>query len=237
MSPQTRIAVFADFDDTLTTQNVAHLLLKRFAPQALAKYSSQYRAGEITFREYQEMAFNAVEVTVGEMQELAADEVELRSGLRELLEAVDAAGGKFTVASAGLHLYIDPVLERHELEQLSVVCGSAVRSGSESGEFRYDYPFTDATDQPCRGDWATCKCKALEQAGEDAVKVFVGDGSTSDACVAEKADYVFARDRLLRICEAAGIEVTPFEDFAPVTDLVVRLSTEANKQPEQKLQR
>lgn len=235
MSSEARIAVFADFDDTLTTQNVAHFLLKKFAPRALELYSSQYRAGEISFREYQENAFDAVKASVNEMQNAAANEVELRHGIHELLEAIGKADGVFTVASAGLHFYIDPVLKRHGLEELNVVCGTAVRSGSDNGEFGYDYPFpipdldqpTGTDNDQCRGDWATCKCKALEQAGQSAVTIFVGDGSTSDACVAEKADHVFARDRLLRICNEKGLRATPFEDFSPVTELVKRLSTEA----------
>ncbi len=228
-----RIAVVADFDDTLTTQNVAHLLLKRFAPDALERFSTQYRSGQITFREYQELAFNSVDAPVEQMQQVAADEVELRLGLNDLLQALDDIEGELTIASAGLDLYIEPVLECHGLANLNVVCGSAVRNGSDSGEFSYDYPFADV-DVPCRGDWATCKCKALEQAGESATTVFVGDGSTSDACAAENADYVFARDRLLRICEESGIDATPFEDFRPVTEFVAALGREPMRLTEPK---
>ncbi len=226
MSGESRIAVFADFDDTLTTRNVAHFLLRRFAPEALERFSKQYRAGEITFREYQERCFDAVTAPVEELQEAAAENIELRPGLSELLEAVDSAGGTFTVASAGLDIYIEPVLRRHGLQHLGVVCGTATRHDSERANFGYDYPFGDAGEEPCRGDWATCKCKALTLAGDGATTVFVGDGSTSDACAAPKADHVFARDRLLRICNENGVTATPFEDFSPVTELVKQLSTE-----------
>ncbi len=235
MSSLPSIAVFADFDDTLTTKNAAQFLLKRFAPDALQRFTTEYRSGEITFRQYQELSFNAVEATVSEMQEVAKEEIELRPGLAELLNAIDSAQATFTVASAGLDIYIEPVLQQHGLTGRNVICGTASIKDSEGGEFRYDYPFTEANAvDPCRGDWATCKCKALETAG-DAITVFVGDGSTSDACVAPKADYVFARDRLLRICRQAGIEATPFEDFSPVTDLINRLNAEL--QQEQKSQR
>ena len=234
MSSQARIAVFADFDDTLTTQNVAHFLLKRFAPEALKTYSSQYRAGEITFREYQERSFDAVIATVPEMQEAVSSEIELRQGIESMLDAIERAGGTFTITSAGLNFYIDPVLKRHGLEKLSVVSASATRSDSEGGPFSYDYPFDNTGEGPCQGDWATCKCKALKQAGDPTVNVFVGDGSTSDACAAGKADFVFARDRLLRICRETGIAATPFEDFTPVTEFVAKLSTEALSQTEQR---
>lgn len=229
MSEPRGIAVFADFDDTLAMQNVARLLLRQFAPAALDRYSKQYRSGQISFREYQERSFDAVETSVGEMQQVVADETELRPGILELLDAVRDANGTMTIVSAGLRFYIEPVLQRHGLEQLSLVCGTASRDGSDSGPFRYDYPFKETSGEPCRGDWATCKCKALEEAG-DRMTVFVGDGSTADACAAEKADHVFARDRLLKICNDRHIPATPFEDFTPVTEFVIKAGKTAKAQ-------
>ena len=227
MSTFPQIAVFADFDDTLTTRNVAQFLLNRFAPEAFAEIRKLNRNGEITFREYQEQSFNAVRATVSEMQDAVADEIEMRDGVPELAAAVAEAGGTLTVASAGLRFYIDPVLEKHSLSQLPVICGTATRDERPDlpvkEPFRYDYPFTGAQDEPCQGDWATCKCRALEQAGSGVTTIFVGDGSTSDACVAPKADYVFARDRLLNICNERGVKATPFNDMKVVTAFVQEL--------------
>ena len=62
------VAVFVDFDDTATTQNAAHYLLNRFAPEESKRLRSVYLAGKITFREYQEEAFNAVTKTTEEMR-------------------------------------------------------------------------------------------------------------------------------------------------------------------------
>ena len=235
MSQSTDIAVFADFDDTLTIQNAAHFLLQRFAPEAMKKYSGMYRSGEITFREYQEQSFNAVTASVEEMQAVVAAEIQLRAGLRELLNAVSEVGGTFTVVSAGLSFYIEPVLEAHGFKDLPVVCGTAGRDAAEGASFRYDYPFKNAQNEPCSGEWATCKCRAITEAGTGVTTVFVGDGTTSDACVAPKADYVFARDRLLRICIDSGIDAAPFEDFYPVAEFVRKFAaTSREPSPEQK---
>jgi 2-hydroxy-3-keto-5-methylthiopentenyl-1-phosphate phosphatase len=234
VSQSTRIAVFADFDDTLTIQNAAHFLLQWFAPEAMKKYSGMYRSGEITFREYQERSFDAVTASVAEMQAVVATEIQLREGLRELLNAVSQAGGTFTVVSAGLDFYIEPVLEANGLQDLPVICGTAARDAAEGASFRYDYPFQNAQNEFCRGDWATCKCRAIIEAGAGVTKVFVGDGSTSDSCVAPKADYVFARDRLLKICADGGINATPFEDFYPVAEFVRKFtatSRESSTEP------
>lgn len=224
MTTGKRIAVFMDFDDTLSTGNVAQMLLKHFAPEEFARCSARYRAGEITFREYQELSFDAVRAPVSELQKAAADRAQIRAGMTALIDAVSAIGDPVTVLSAGLDIYIQPVLQQHGLSNLDVICGSARRDRSDSGPFRYDYPFGSMQDSGCKGDWATCKCKALEQAGSNTKTVFVGDGSTSDACAAEKADHVFARDRLLRICNEKRVPATPFEDFTPVTEFINSLA-------------
>ncbi len=225
MTKDSRVAVFLDFDDTLTTENIAQLLLRSLAPQEFDRFSREYRAGKITFRDYQEFSFNAVNASLEEIKRLAADQAELRPGITELITAVEESDGTITVLSAGLDIYIEPVRQKHGFDSLNVICGTASRVNSDTGPFRYDYPFGSTAVNGCRGDWATCKCKALEQVESGTTKVFVGDGSTSDACVAEKADYVFARDRLLRICNELEIKATRFEDFAPVTEFVNSLTT------------
>ena len=219
MTGDKTVAVFVDFDDTLTTENAAQLVLKKLVPDEFARISGEYRSGDITFREYQERSFDAIKGTPESIADIVSEEVELRAGSEDLAKAISNVNGTLTVASAGLDIYILPVLEKHGLGHLEVVAGKAREGGSENGGFRYDYPFADDT-RPCEGDWGTCKCKALQNASPDATIVFVGDGSTSDACAAPKADHVFARDRLLRFCRERGIEATPFEDLSVVAEFV-----------------
>lgn len=225
MNGDSGLAVFIDFDDTLTTNNVAQAVLKRLVPEALAAHSHDYRAGKITFREYQERSFDAANVPTDELRSSAVELAILRQGIKEFVAIAEAGSVPVTVLSAGLDIYIQPVLQKHNLTGLPVISGSASRPESETGPFRYDYPFGSTSTNGCAGDWATCKCKALEQVPLGTKTVFVGDGSTSDVCAAGKADYVFARDRLLRQAEEKSISVTSFEDFTPITEFVENFST------------
>ena len=215
-----KLAVFLDFDDTVTVQNVAHSLFKRFIPEPAAKYTAMYRSGEITFREYQEKSFNAIDVPLELIQEAAALETTLRPGFDLLVRRLQQSGSPVTIVSAGLDLYIRPVLERAGFGALTLVCASATQNGTSGDRFRYDYSAGSGT---CSGDWATCKCAALESAERGAATVFVGDGSTSDVCAARKADYVFARERLLKHCRENGTTATPFEDFFTIAEFVAHL--------------
>ena len=138
-----------------------------------------------------------------------------------MANAVNESGGDLTIVSAGLDIYIQPVMRRNGLADVKIACASAVREGADTGAFRYDYSFGG---EPCAGDWATCKCRVIKLAPHDMATVFAGDSEASDACAAPNADYVFARDRLLTFCEANGIKATPFEDFHPVAEFVRELA-------------
>lgn len=224
-----RAAVFLDFDDTVTVRNAAHLVLNKFAPDALKRFRGMYLDGEIGFREYQERAFDAIQEPLSDIQAAVAEGIEVRPGLRELVDAVRESDGSITVVSAGLDIYIEPVLKRHGLNDMQIACASAVRDGADTGAFRYDYSFGG---QPCDGDWATCKCRVIKLAPSGVVTVFAGDSETSDSCAAPNADHVFARDRLLTFCEANGITATPFEDFYPVAAFVRELAERQPVEPE-----
>lgn len=224
-----KTAVFLDFDDTVTVRNAAHYVLNRFAPDALKRFRTMYLDGEIGFREYQERAFDAIQEPLSDIQNAVAEGIEIRPGLPELVDSVSACDGSITVVSAGLDIYIEPVLQRHGLGDARIACASAVRDGADTGAFRYDYSFGG---EPCAGDWATCKCRVIKLAPAEAVTVFAGDSETSDSCAAPNADHVFARDRLLTFCEANGIAATPFEDFYPVAEFVRELAERQPVEPE-----
>jgi 2,3-diketo-5-methylthio-1-phosphopentane phosphatase len=222
------VAVFVDFDDTATTRNAAHYILNKFAPDAMKKFRSMFLAGEMSFVEYQERAFNAIEAPLAEVQEAVAAGIELRLGFSDLVRAVRAVGGSITVVSAGLDIYIEPVLRRNGLADVPIACGVAVRDGAETGPFRYDYPFGGGH---CECDTATCKRDVVKAAPAGVATVFAGDSKSSDGCAARVAGKVFARDRLLSHCQANGIPVTPFEDFFPVVDFVNKLAASQAAEP------
>ncbi|MCX7150090.1 MAG: hypothetical protein NTY05_11890, partial [Rhodocyclales bacterium] len=76
-------------------------------------------------------------------------------------------------------------------------------------------------DSHCTVGNGVCKCAvardlALPVGGP---VVLVGDGK-SDACLAHRADVVFAKKSLLRYCEEQGIAHIPFDSFADVLAVV-----------------
>lgn len=69
----------------------------------------------------------------------------------------------------------------------------------------------------CGGGNGVCKCAVVAKlaARHGGPVVLVGDGK-SDACLAARADVVFAKDSLARHCEHHGITYIPFDNFTDV---------------------
>jgi HAD superfamily phosphoserine phosphatase-like hydrolase len=220
----TNIHIVCDFDDTLATTNVARELLAEYAPHdSVVEIRDSYVSGEISFREYQEQAFDLVDQSVARMSERASEIASIRPLARETFEAVWKAGGTVAIASAGLDFYIGPVLKKAGLDRAEISSGRVVSDPAQSPPFRYDYPSLKSPENatPCKGDWVTCKCEVVRGSkgnGVNSQVIFVGDGLLSDTCAAANAaDIVFATGRLLRYCNENDIEAIEFdEDFGPV---------------------
>ncbi len=213
------LSLSVDFDETAATANVARLLLDRFTNAGVMEVERAHRDGDkTTFREYQEQAFNAVDASVAEMAEYVKQNASLRPGFRELVDACSTSGHDLKVVSAGLDFYIQALLDSNDLGHIPIVAVSAHVKGAPGGPFRYDYPRSRADCDPA---WGVCKCAALDDARAAGMQtVFVGDGPRGDACAAARADFVFARGRLLRYCRRNRIPATPFEHFGPVVEFV-----------------
>jgi 2,3-diketo-5-methylthio-1-phosphopentane phosphatase len=209
--------VVFDFDETAAVQNVAHMLLAAFAEGRDKPHVEAMRAGRMSFRVYQEMAFNETRATLAEMADHVREHAVLRPGFVDAVHAARDAGADVGVASAGLDFYIRAALDEAGIGWLPVTSVRASREGREE-PLRYDYA---AGREGCANKWATCKCAVIEAARTAGRRViFAGDGTRSDSCAAAKADVVFARARLLEHCQAAGIKAHEFEDFTSLRHLV-----------------
>src|ERR1700704_4854480 len=75
-----------------------------------------------------------------------------------------------------------------------------------------------------------CACAAQARADEAPRVLMIGDGS-SDFCVSEDADFVFAKRRLITHCTKAGIEHAAIDTFHDAIALLPRLLDGSLLQP------
>ena len=206
------LALLVDFDDTAAAQNVAELLLERFGGDDWREIREQFRRGETNLRTYQEDAFATTEASQQEMQEHVRREAALREGFLDLVRYCLSNDIHVAIASNGLTFYIRALLDRHDLTRGLPVY--AVESRSAPGDADFAYPY--ATDTCWK--WGNCKCLVLQRYRDEGRRVlFAGDGM-SDACAAARADFVYARSKLLEHCRETGIPHQAFEEFNAVLD-------------------
>jgi 2-hydroxy-3-keto-5-methylthiopentenyl-1-phosphate phosphatase len=223
------IVILCDFDDTAADCNVATLLLSAFSGEHIVGTMPEWQIirqrfldSEISLAKYQENAFARLDATPVEQAAYVQANAALRPGFRSLADYCAANGVELAIVSHGLDYYVRALLEKEELGHLPVF---AVETRvSETGEQTYSYKYVRAE---CRWNPGNCKCRLLEEYGNRGHSViYVGDG-TSDTCPAAKADFVFARDSLLRFCQAQGIQHQELTDFTVLLDYLEQRGREA----------
>jgi 2,3-diketo-5-methylthio-1-phosphopentane phosphatase len=162
------------------------------------------------------------------------DHVRIDPDFAAFARDASAAGIGLQIISDGLDYAIRAILARHHLQDIPVHANRLVADGER--RWRLEFPYADPD---CRSGSGMCKCAKLAKARVRAPRVLlIGDG-VSDYCAAERADFVFAKHRLLEHCRAAGIPHVPIVGFADALHLLPALisgqltgdSTEASTIP------
>jgi 2-hydroxy-3-keto-5-methylthiopentenyl-1-phosphate phosphatase len=119
------------------------------------------------------------------------------------------------VVSDGIDHCISTVLGLHGLGHLPVFANRLVQTGERSWQLQS--PHATAA---CVRASGNCKCERAAGAQVDDGRVlFVGD-STSDFCVSARADFVFAKYRLIEHCRSRGIAHAVYADFGDALALL-----------------
>ena len=218
-----RVAVFCDFDGTVSLGDTTDTLLSRLADPSWVEVEERWVRGEIGSRE---CMLRQVELMHGGWQ---AIERELASVQLEPTFAPFAAwcrenGIPLYIVSDGLDRVIHFLLEREGIE-VEAVWANCLKERAESLTLDYSaVPLFGA----CQS--GICKCGVIDRVRGDAFSVIIGDG-LSDRCWSPHADLVFAKDKLLTYCREQLIDHLPFRDFRSVLAKVEALSQEEAEVP------
>lgn len=204
------LAVLTDFDDTAAEQNVAELLLNRFGDQPTWRDAgARFRAGELTLKEYQEIAFRNIPAGREAMQSYVKQNANLRPHFGEMVSYCQGRDIPVAVVSAGLDFYIKALLEQEGFPNLPVY---AVNTTFSEAGIRFDYQYARAGNEHL----GNSKGLVVERYRSQGYRVFyIGDGR-SDFEAAERADVVFAHRVLAQECRRQSIPFRPFAHFGDV---------------------
>lgn len=209
--------ILCDFDGTVTVEDTTDTLLERFGRRGWEVLEADWRGGRI----------NSHDCMAGQVALLDMDHDEFDAHLAEraldpaFADFVDVAhklGVPIEILSDGLDYAIHNILRRAGLDCLPVT-SNRLRQVADR-EWSLEFPNASAT---CRVASGTCKCAraALAQFARKRT-LLIGDGA-SDFCVAETADFVFAKGKLVAHCIAKNIPHAAIDGFADALSLLPAL--------------
>ena len=208
-------AVVCDFDGTALTEDLGDAVSQRFAGlEAWRRAEDEYRDGAYPFGELLRRIFEPITAGPDEIAAFARDRAVFRAGFESFVAACADAGRPFVVASAGLDVYIEPVLARLPARlRAHVDLRSNVAVCSPAG-MRLEFH------RPARADGCGrcgfCKGSVVRELQAAGHRVVVCGDGTADRCAADAADFTFATRRLVDHCRERGLPHLAFRDFHEV---------------------
>jgi len=207
-----RLAVFSDFDGTISHPDTLNFLAETFSSvEFRRRIGRQIVSGEISLREGIQLEVNAIQGTLEEVLSLLRAHVQIDSAFPGFAVWCRQEGIPLTILSAGIKDVIENLLAPYDIHEVRIMANPLrVIQGKWSLEFLDDTP------------WGHDKSRAVRQAKAEGYRtVFLGDG-LSDRGAAETADVVFAKSGLARYCCEQHISHKPFASFSEVQDELIR---------------
>jgi len=209
--------ILCDFDGTVTVEDTTDTLLERFGRKGWEVLEDDWRAGRINSHDCMAGQVALLDMNHDEFDAHLAERA-LDPEFADFVDAAKARNVSIEILSDGLDYAIHNILRRAGLDSLPVVSNRLQQVGER--EWSLEFPNASAT---CRVASGTCKCARAARAQNTRRRVLlIGDGA-SDFCVAEAADFVFAKGKLIAHCIAKKIPHAPINGFADALSLLPAL--------------
>lgn len=202
--------ILSDFDGTITQKDGLYSFIETYAQGDWEKIEQNWAEGRIDSKECLIEEFKLVPALSEELISNFIETLEIDETFIDFYKNVLEKNIDFYIVSDGIDYFIKRILRRYGLGGMKII--------SNHGEFRgefFEITFpNDSTD--CINNAGTCKCKVLSDLRKEYEKIiYIGDG-VSDYCVADKADILYAKKRLLKYCSDKGIEHIPYNTFSDI---------------------
>lgn len=207
--------VICDFDGTISLKDTTDTLLNQFAHPDWEKIELQWEQGLIGSKQCMQQQIALLDMTEQQLLH-CLDQIKIDPNFVKLVDLLEKQQVKISVVSDGLDLVIQHILKQNQLDHLAIVANHLEQKNATNWELSFPY-----SDIACNSQSGTCKCKVAQQYNREKI-ILIGDGR-SDFCLAEQADYVFAKKSLIDHCVSKNINHHPFEDFAQILNPLLAL--------------
>jgi 2,3-diketo-5-methylthio-1-phosphopentane phosphatase len=213
-NPVSEWTILCDFDGTIALDDTTDTLLERFGQPGWEQLESDWREGRIGSHDCMAGQVALLDMSRAELDAHLAERA-IDPAFAAFVKAAHSSGLHIEVISDGLDYAIRTILGRNSLDWLPVTSNRLESAGERA--WRLAFPNASAT---CRVASGTCKCaRAGAARGARKRVLMIGDGA-SDFCVAEAADFVFAKGKLIDHCRAKEIPHAAIHGFADALALL-----------------
>lgn len=206
-------AIYCDFDGTITKKDVVNYFFEIYAPPKWLEYEELWNNGKITSQEnaIQQVAL-LPEITKEQLDDFI-NKIELNDYFLEFIDFIKSKKMNFTIVSDGFDLFIEKTLEKYNLQDIPFFANHIIY---KDNKFKIEFPYHS---KKCDIGAGMCKCEKVKEKKF----CYIGDG-TSDRCIAQKADLLFATKNLQKYCEKNLINYYPFKSFRNIIDVLEEIN-------------
>ena len=207
-APKRGVAVFSDYDATITDIDTFDLLAQESAGrQAWEDLDDRLHSGALTLREVLVAQAALIHMSLDEADALLRAHTTFDPAFAHFVLRCESEGVAVTVLSSGVQQLIERAFARHNLEHVAIFA-----NGIEPLPSGWKFRFRDGSDN------GHDKAKAVRESRDAGIRtIYCGDGP-SDYTAALAADVRFAKRGLAleRFLREEGLPFTPFDTFADV---------------------
>ncbi|SPL70966.1 MtnX-like HAD-IB family phosphatase [Acinetobacter stercoris] len=206
--PSVQWHILCDFDGTISLKDTTDHLLEKFALAGWQEIEQEWEQGKIGSKACMQRQIALLDMTETELQQ-CLDQIEIDSGFIDLVKLSNEHNIPLTIVSDGLDIVIKYILKKYDLAHLPIIANHLVQV--DERHWQLEFPNSNPN---CLSQSGTCKCMIAEQHYQEQT-ILIGDGR-SDFCLAETADYVFAKKSLIQHCLKKKITHVSFDTFAEI---------------------
>jgi 2-hydroxy-3-keto-5-methylthiopentenyl-1-phosphate phosphatase len=220
-----KLKIFCDFDGTLTKNDVWVNSLGKFI-KAQDKFNvicDLFNNLQITAKQCLTRELALVENFDFKKFNGYLDNEELDDYAKRFLDYCKENNFDVFIISEGLDYYIHYILKKEDLD-LKVYCNKLLTETGPGGKImsvKCEFPYSDENCEWCGMSKRNILISNTNDF-ENEISVFIGDG-TSDSCIANYADIVFAKKSLASYCWKNNITYFEYTNFLDVMNKLNKL--------------
>jgi 2-hydroxy-3-keto-5-methylthiopentenyl-1-phosphate phosphatase len=212
---QKKALVICDFDGTICTLDMGNSVLSHFTKKSWDEIDREYVKGSLGSREAYSKIAPVIATTPEKLRKFVLKKAKIDSSFIKFYRLAQKKGVDVKIVSDGLDFYIRAVLGKYEIDDIEFFTNTI--AFDKNNAVSIDFPQMNLLCGRC----GTCKNKILNEHRLIYEQIiYVGDGR-SDICPSRFADFVFAKDVLLKNCKEEGrAAYAPLLNFGDVARYV-----------------